>query len=95
MTTSKRITKLSAVEAVAGDRDLMKALMKEAGAVRAGLDGVLWHQRVLPTDPGTGRVDPTAYPDGLLETMALAAHEDQAPAGLGREPEDGDPARRQ
>ena len=30
MTTSKRSTKLSAVEAVAGDRDLMKALMKEA-----------------------------------------------------------------
>jgi transposase-like protein len=30
MTTSKRNTKLSAVEAVVGDRDLMKALMKEA-----------------------------------------------------------------
>ena len=30
MTMSKRSTKLSAVEAVAGDRDLMKALMKEA-----------------------------------------------------------------
>ena len=30
MTTSKRSTKLSAVEAVAGDRDLLKALMKEA-----------------------------------------------------------------
>jgi putative transposase len=30
MTTMKRNTKLSAVEAVAGDRDLMKALMKEA-----------------------------------------------------------------
>jgi transposase-like protein len=30
MTTNKRNTKLSAVEAVAGDRDLMKALMKEA-----------------------------------------------------------------
>lgn len=30
MTTRKRNTKLSAVEAVAGDRDLMKALMKEA-----------------------------------------------------------------
>jgi len=30
MTTSKHKTKLSAVEAVAGDRDLMKALMKEA-----------------------------------------------------------------
>jgi transposase-like protein len=30
MTTEKRNTKLSAVEAVAGDRDLMKALMKEA-----------------------------------------------------------------
>jgi hypothetical protein len=30
MTTKKRNTKLSAREAVAGDRDLMKALMKEA-----------------------------------------------------------------
>ena len=30
MTTMKRNTKLSAKEAVAGDRDLMKALMKEA-----------------------------------------------------------------
>ena len=30
MTTKERNTKLSAVEAVAGDRDLMKALMKEA-----------------------------------------------------------------
>ncbi|MFZ2628408.1 MAG: hypothetical protein WAX67_05950 [Rugosibacter sp.] len=26
----------------------------QAGTVRAGLDGVLWHQRVLPVDPGTG-----------------------------------------
>ena len=30
-----------------------------------------------------------------LETVALGAHEDQAFAGLGREPEDGDPAWRQ
>ena len=30
MTPRKRNTKQSAVEAVAGDRDLMKALMKEA-----------------------------------------------------------------
>lgn len=30
MTTRERSTKLSAVEGVAGDRDLMKALMKEA-----------------------------------------------------------------
>lgn len=30
MTTRKRNTKLKAVEVVAGDRDLMKALMKEA-----------------------------------------------------------------
>ena len=30
MTTKERNTKLSAVEAVAGDRDLIKALMKEA-----------------------------------------------------------------
>ena len=31
----------------------------------------------------------------LLETVALGAHEDQALAGSGREPEDGDPAWRQ
>ena len=30
MTTRKGNTKLSAAEAIAGDRDLMKALMKEA-----------------------------------------------------------------
>ena len=30
MTTKERNTKLSAAEAVAGDRDLIKALMKEA-----------------------------------------------------------------
>jgi len=53
---------------------------------------LLWYQRVLPADPGTGRVAQKAHPDVLLETMALAAHEDQPPAGLGRQPEDGDPA---
>lgn len=36
-----------------------------------------------------------AHPHVLLETMALAAHEDQPPTGLGRQPEDGDPAWRQ
>ena len=36
-----------------------------------------------------------AHPDVLLETMALAAHEDQAPVGFGRQPEDSNPARRQ
>lgn len=36
-----------------------------------------------------------AHPDVGLETMALAAHEDQPPAGLGRQPEDSDPAWRQ
>ena len=56
---------------------------------------MLWHLRVLPADPGTGRVAQKAHPDVLLETMALAAHEDQPPAGLGRQPEDSDPAWRQ
>ncbi len=37
--------------------------------------------------------DQTANPHVLLETVALGAHEDQALAGFGREPEDGDPAR--
>ncbi len=37
-------------------------------------------------------MDQTAPPYVPLETMALAAHEDQALAGLGREPEVGDPA---
>ena len=36
-----------------------------------------------------------AHPDVLLETMALAAHEDQPLAGFGRQPEDGNPAWRQ
>ena len=39
--------------------------------------------------------DQAAHPHVLMETVALGAHEDQAPAGSGREPEDGDPAWRQ
>ena len=39
MTTRKHKTKLSAVEAVADDRDLMKALMKEA-LQEVGLQGI-------------------------------------------------------
>lgn len=35
----------------------------------------------------------TAYAHGLLETVALAAHEDQEPAGFRREPEVGDSTR--
>src|SRR5574338_181986 len=38
---------------------------------------------------------PEAYPHVLLETVALAAHEDSKSAGFGREPEGGDPARRE
>ena len=37
-------------------------------------------------------MDPAAHPPVLLEAMALAAHEDQESAGLGREPENSDPA---
>jgi RNA-directed DNA polymerase len=36
-----------------------------------------------------------AHAHVLLEAVALGAHEDQAPAGFGREPEDGDPAWRE
>ena len=67
----------------------------QTGTVRAGLAGLLWHQRVLPANPGTGRVAQKAYPDVLLETMALAAHEDQELTGFGRQPESRDPAWRQ
>ena len=40
-------------------------------------------------------MDQAANPDVLLETVALGAHEDSELAGLGREPEDGNPAWRQ
>lgn len=67
----------------------------QAGAIRAGMDGVLRHQPVLPAGTRTGRLDQTAPAHVLLETVALGAHEDQASAGFGRELEDGDPAWRQ
>ena len=57
------------------------------------MDGVLWHQPVLPARPGTGRVDQAAHTHVLLETVALGAHQDQKLAGLGRELEVGDSAR--
>lgn len=50
MTTSKRSTKLSAVEAVAGDRDLMKVLMKEA--LQEVLQGEMERSRVSARKPG-------------------------------------------
>ena len=40
-------------------------------------------------------MDQAANPDVLLEAVALGAHEDSEPAGLGREPEDGNPTWRQ
>ena len=40
-------------------------------------------------------MDQTANPDVLLETVALGAHQDSELAGLGRKPEDGNPAWRQ
>lgn len=67
----------------------------QAGAIRAGLDGVLRHQPVLASGARAGRLDQAANPHVLLEAVALGAHEDQASAGSGREPEDGDPAWRQ
>ena len=57
------------------------------------MDGLLWHQPVLAACTRTGRVDQTAHPHVLLETVALAPQEDQEPAGLGREPEISDSAR--
>ena len=68
---------------------------QQAGAIRAGPDGVLRHQPVLPTGAGAGRVDSTARSHVLLEAVALGAHQNPPPAGPGREPEDGDPARGQ
>ena len=50
-----------------------------------GVDGVLRHQPVLQSGARAGRLDQTAHPYVLLETVALGAHEDQALAGLGRE----------
>nr|WP_202961143.1 hypothetical protein [Candidatus Symbiobacter mobilis] len=40
-------------------------------------------------------MDQKAYPNVLLETVALAAHEDQELTGIGRKPEVGDSARSQ
>lgn len=40
-------------------------------------------------------MDPKAHPHVLLETVALAAHEDPSPARFGRESEEGNPAWRQ
>lgn len=67
----------------------------QAAAVRAGMDGVLRHQRVLPAHSGTGRMDSTAHPDVLLETVALAAYQDSPPAGTRGGFTFGNPARRQ
>jgi RNA-directed DNA polymerase len=44
--------------------------------------GISEYYRPVP-GARTGRLDQTAYPHVLLETVALGAHEDQAPAGLG------------
>ena len=68
---------------------------EKTGAILARMDGVLWHQLVLPASPRTGRVDQTAYPYVLLETVALGAHEDQKLTGIWREPEVGNSARGQ
>ncbi len=59
------------------------------------MDGVLWHQPVLPPGPRTGRVDQTANAHVLLETVAMGTYQDQELAGLGRELEVGDSARMQ
>lgn len=50
MATKERNTKLSAVEAVAGDRDLVKGLMKEA------LQEVLAGEMTRVSGDGAGRV---------------------------------------
>ena len=67
----------------------------QTGAILERMDGVLRSQPVLPASPRTGRMDQTAHPHVLLETVALGAHQDQELAGFGREPEVCNPARRQ
>ncbi len=64
----------------------------QAGAIGAGLDDVFGHRPVLPPGARTGRLGQTTNPHVLLEKVALGAGEDQALAGPGREPENGDPA---
>jgi putative transposase len=60
MTTMKRNTKLSAVEAVAGDRDLMKALMKEA--LQEVLEGEM--TEFLGAEPGERTESRSGYRAG-------------------------------
>ena len=67
----------------------------QTGAVPSGLVGIFWHQPILPTDPGAGRVVAAPRAHVLLETVALAAYQDSAFAGLGRRFENCDPAWRQ
>jgi len=60
MTTRKRNTKLKATEAVAGDRDLMKALMKEA--LQEVLEGEM--SEFLGAEPGERTASRTGYRAG-------------------------------
>ncbi len=60
MTTRKHKTKLNAVEAVAGDRDLMKALMKEA--LQEVLEGEM--TEFLGAAPGERTADRSGYRAG-------------------------------
>ena len=55
----------------------------QTGAIPSRLDGVLWHQPVLPASARAGRVDQTARKHVLLKTVVLGANEDQAFAGFG------------
>ena len=67
----------------------------QTGAVPSGMVGIFWHQPILQSDPGTGRVVAAPRAHVLLETVALAAYQDSEFASLGRRFENCDPAWRQ
>lgn len=67
----------------------------KTGAIPSGLGGVLWHQPILPTDSGAGRVASAPLAHVLLETVALAAYQDSESPSLGRRFENCDPTWRQ
>ena len=85
-----------AVEIGPGRRLEPLELLKQVGLVLTGQAGNV----LLPGEGGGVAGDAIVllrhrprFGSVLPETVTLGAHEDQEPAGLGREPEDGDPAR--
>ena len=57
--------------------------VSETRAIPAGLDGLLRYLRVLPTDPGVGRMAEAACAHVLLEAVASMPHKDQLSTGAG------------